>query len=104
MLFNTGTKLHGSTGPFLTDLNYASQPGANVTVADSMKDWYISFAIHADPNKQSWSNVLKPRWEEYSTGNVLSINDTEIGSVSDRYYDATERCQFFWDNGEVVQH
>ncbi|PVI06068.1 alpha/beta-hydrolase [Periconia macrospinosa] len=104
MIFNTGTKLHGSTGPFLMDLDYASQPGANVTVADSLKDWYISFAIHADPNHQSWSNVSKPLWEDYATGQVLSINDTEIGSVGDEYYDATERCQFFWDNGETVQH
>ncbi|OAG07965.1 carboxylesterase [Paraphaeosphaeria sporulosa] len=29
-IFNVGTQLHGATGPYLADLNYASEPGANV--------------------------------------------------------------------------
>ncbi|KAF2644798.1 alpha/beta-hydrolase [Massarina eburnea CBS 473.64] len=103
-LFNAGTQIHGSTGPFLGDLDYASEPGANVTLANLYKDYYISFAIHLDPNEQSWSNVSKPVWPDYKTGDVLSFNYTELGAVSDVYYDNTEKCQFFWDNGDVVQN
>lgn len=103
-LFNAGTKLHGSTAPYLADLNYASEPGANVTLANAMKDWYISFAIHADPNFESWSETGKPYWPDYETGEVMSINDTDTGAVSDVYYDDSARCQFFWDNNEVVQN
>ncbi|KAF1953587.1 alpha/beta-hydrolase, partial [Byssothecium circinans] len=82
-LFNAGTQLHGATGPFLGDLNYASTPSANVTLADSLKDFYVSFAIHLDPNAESWSNVSKPVWPDYKTGEVMSFNYTEMGAVSD---------------------
>ncbi|KAJ4295596.1 hypothetical protein N0V90_007609 [Kalmusia sp. IMI 367209] len=103
-LFDAGTQLHGATGVFLFDLNYASTPGANATIADSLKDFYLSFALHLDPNAQSWSNVSKPVWPDYKSGDVMSFNYTEMGAVSDVYYDNTERCKFWQDNSEVVQN
>ncbi|KAL1610427.1 hypothetical protein SLS60_002094 [Paraconiothyrium brasiliense] len=104
-IFNAGTQLHGATGPYLADLDYASERGANVTLANILRDWYVSFVVHSDPNAQSWSDVTKPNWPEYEPGGqVMSVNFTELGAVEDRYYDDTKRCSFFWKNGEMVQN
>ncbi|KAI0467815.1 Alpha/Beta hydrolase protein [Xylaria cf. heliscus] len=104
LVFDAGTQIHLSEGPFLNDLNYASGPGANITIANVVKDFYLSFAIHLNPNAESWSNVLKPVWPDYKSGKVMSINYTEIGAVSDVYYDNTDRCRFFQDNDEIIQN
>jgi hypothetical protein len=104
VIFNAGTQIHGSTGPFLNDLNYASTLGANITIADALKDFYLSFAIHLDPNAESWSNVSKPAWPDYKSGEVMSFNYTEMGAVSDVYYDNTERCRFFNNNSQIIQN
>ncbi|KAF2244160.1 alpha/beta-hydrolase [Trematosphaeria pertusa] len=103
-VFDAGTQIHASTGPFLGDLNYASEPGANVTLADVMKDWYVSFAIHGDPNAQSWSKVLKPTWPDYRTGEVMSVNYTQLGAVDDVWFDDDTGCKFLWEHEEVVQN
>jgi hypothetical protein len=104
-IFNVGSQLHGATGPYLADLDYASEPGANVTLANVLRDWYVSFIVHSDPNVQSWSGVAKPIWPGYKLGGgVMSVNFTELGAVDDRYYDDTKRCSFFWNNEEMVQN
>lgn len=104
-IFNVGTQLHGATGPYLSDLNYASEPGANVRLANVLRDWYVSFIVHNDPNAQSWSGAARPKWPEYDlAGEVMSVNFTELGAVDDWYYDDTERCRFFWENQETVQN
>jgi len=104
LLFNAGTQLHGSSGPFLGFLDYASPEQANLTIADSLKDYFLSFAIHLDPNVESWSNVSKPMWPDYKVGEAMRFTYTEIGAVSDLYYDNNERCRFFEANSEVVQN
>ncbi|KAL5371690.1 hypothetical protein DPSP01_014070 [Paraphaeosphaeria sporulosa] len=104
-IFNVGTQLHGATGPYLADLNYASEPGANVTLANILRDWYVSFIVHSDPNKQSWSGVSKNDWPDYDvSGQVMSVNFTELGAVDDTFYDDTQRCNFFWEKEETVQN
>ncbi|KAJ4305019.1 hypothetical protein N0V90_000548 [Kalmusia sp. IMI 367209] len=101
-IFNVGTQKHGATGPYLSDLDYASEPGANVSLANALRDWWASFVVHNDPNAQGWSDNTKPIWPAYATnGEVMSVNFTEIGAVRDMYYDDSERCQFFWANEEV---
>jgi hypothetical protein len=69
-----------------------------------MKDWLISFVIHGDPNAQSWGNSTKAVWPDYQTGLVMSLNDTNSGELDDSYYDESDRCRFFWENGDVVQN
>jgi hypothetical protein len=69
-----------------------------------LKDYYLSFAIHLDPNVKSWSNVPKPVWPDYKAGEVMSFNYTEIGAVSDIYYDNTARCRFFEEQDDIVQN
>lgn len=103
-IFNVGTQTHGAVGPYLGDLNYGSTPGANTTLANILKDWWVSFAIHGDPNAESWSNATKPTWPTYASGEVMSVNFTEIGAVQDAYYDATKQCDFFWEFEDVVQN
>lgn len=104
-IFNVGTQLHRATGPYLSDVNYASSPGANVTLANVLRDWWVSFVIHNDPNAQSWSGAVKPFWPSYAgSGEVMSINFTEVGAVDDGYFDDTNRCNFFWEHGEQVQN
>ncbi|KAJ4349735.1 uncharacterized protein N0V89_008353 [Didymosphaeria variabile] len=104
-IFNVGTQLHGAVGPYLADLDYAFEPGANVTLASILRDWYVSFVVHNDPNAQSWSGVPKPIWPEYEpSGEVMTVNFTELGAVDDRHYDNTKRCGFFWENAGTVQN
>ena len=107
MVFDAGSALHGATGPFLADPSTLPfpNPGYNVTLAEMMQDWWVSFALHLDPNAQSWSNVTKPTWPLYSESTaIISINYTEVGAVSDLYYDKNERCEFFEKNEDVVQN
>ncbi|KAK4160660.1 alpha/beta-hydrolase [Cladorrhinum sp. PSN259] len=109
MVFNAGSQLHAATGPFLFSLDYAVTPGANVTTANIMKDWFLSFAIYLDPGRHSWSGVRKPDWDMYQSygshnARVMSVNYTEVGMVDDRYFDQTKRCDFLWENGATVQN
>jgi hypothetical protein len=69
-----------------------------------MKDWLTSFVIHIDPNAESWSNNTKLEWPDYRTGMVMSLNDSNYGPLNDSYYDNSDRCRFFWENGDVVQN
>ncbi|CAI6333002.1 unnamed protein product [Periconia digitata] len=103
-VFNAGTQIHGAVSELTNTVDYASRPNANVTLADVVKDYYASFLLHMDPNAESWSDVEKPVWPEYreSGGVVMSFNFTEIGGVEDRYFDATERCAFWKENGAVM--
>lgn len=101
---NVGAKTHGSTLPFLGVLDPSSDPSVNLTLAAVMKDWMVSFVVHQDPNAQRWSNALGPRWPDYDTGEVMSVNDTNYGPVDDSYYDDSARCRFFWANENIVQN
>ena len=69
-----------------------------------MKDWFVSFIVHNDPNAESWSNSTNLVWPDYATGNVMSLNDSNYGPLNDSYFDKTERCEFFWANEDVVQN
>ncbi|KAF2184752.1 alpha/beta-hydrolase [Zopfia rhizophila CBS 207.26] len=109
MVFNAGSQLHAATGPFLFSLDYATSPGANVTTANIMKDWFLSFVIYLDPAWNSWSGIRKPFWGVYqypgsNNARVMSVNYTEIGMVDEKYYDRTKRCDFLWEHGTVVQN
>jgi hypothetical protein len=101
-VFNAGSGLHGGIQPFFSD-----DPGAavvNVTLANIEKDRVVSFAIHNDPNAQSWSGLNTVFWPTYNMGStVLESNDSSIRVVNGDY-DASERCAFFRENGEVVQN
>lgn len=107
MVFNAGSQLHGATGPFLADpwtLPFPA-PGYNETLAQIMKDWWVSFALHSDPNAQSFITVPKPHWPLYKEGEeVMSVNYTEIGAVNDEYFDKNARCDFFRGESDVVQN
>jgi hypothetical protein len=107
MVFDAGSAIHGATGPFLADPSTipVPNPGYNATLAGMMQDCWVSFALHLDPNAQSWSNVKKPRWPLYGElSAIMSVNYTEVGAVSDVYFDKNERCGFFERNEDVVQN
>lgn len=105
LIFNAGSQIHAAIMPFLIDLSYGSHPDHNGTLANVMRDWYSSFIIHIDPNAESWAQVVKPFWPQYiDSDEVMSVNYTELGAVDDIYYDESKRCEFFWDNGDVVQN
>jgi hypothetical protein len=70
-----------------------------------MKDWFASFITHLNPNTERWSDIDRPEWPVYlKSGEVLSVNYTQIGAVSDVYYDNNPQCAFFWDNGNITQN
>ncbi|TKX18785.1 hypothetical protein C1H76_9046 [Elsinoe australis] len=102
--FNAGSQLHGATVPFLFSTN--SSQINNATLGYIMKDWFLSFTIHLDPNVQSFTNVSKPNWSQYQQGddvfNVMSVNYTQIGVVPDA--DASAQCDFFHGQSYVVRN
>lgn len=82
-----------------------------------MKDYFISFTAHLDPNAQSYSNVSKPHWPLYnprlgvgevdgeSGGTefaVMDVNYTMMGVVPDR--DVKARCDFFHASSYTVRN
>lgn len=100
-VFNAGTQIHGAIGPYLSELD----PTVNTTLASAVKDWWASFVVHSNPNTQSWGIVTKPFWPGYEvSGEVMSVDFTELGIKKDVEYDDTERCSFFWNNGKQVQN
>lgn len=114
MVFDAGTQLHGADKDFLFNTTFGSQPGQNLTLANMMKDYYISFVTQEDPNAATFINDPKPpTWPEYLDGsegsedggagfNIMSVNYTQIGAVVDP--DAGPRCDFFHGQSYVVRN
>ncbi|KAK5764617.1 hypothetical protein LTS12_005117 [Elasticomyces elasticus] len=105
LVFNAGTELHGATRPFLHNTN--SSTINNATLALTMKDWYLSFALHQDPNAQSFSNASKPYWPQYNPPGsmnftVMDVNYTMVGAVEDFW--ASGGCDFFRSQSSVVRN
>ena len=113
LVFSAGSELHGATSPFLFSTNLTvngvNPPSLNSTLALIMKDWYLSFAIHLNPNTVAYSNAKKPYWPSYQAAGVqnltvMDVNYTMIGRVDDRYFDATVQCDFFHGQSYVVRN
>lgn len=72
-----------------------------------MKDWYTSFAIHLDPNAQSFSGTPKPYWPVYNTPDltnftIMDVNYTMMGATPD--LNASPQCDFFRSQPYVVRN
>jgi len=70
-----------------------------------MKDYFISFFVHQDPNAQNFSSIAKPYWNQYNSGetyNVLDVNYTMIGMNEDQ--DASTGCDFLHGQGYAVRN
>ncbi|KAF2187964.1 alpha/beta-hydrolase [Zopfia rhizophila CBS 207.26] len=107
LIFNAGTQVHAATGPFLSEFpsELGHSPAENATIGLFMKDWYASFIVSGDPNVNPWSGVKKPYWPVYGNeGDVMMVNYTDIGGVNDGAFDRGERCEFWWENGDVAQN
>ncbi|PNS20113.1 Secreted lipase [Sphaceloma murrayae] len=105
LIFNAGSQLHGATLPFLFSTNASAIN--NATLALAMKDWFTSFAVHLDPNVESWSGIQKPNWPVYQGGDaggfsIMSVNYTEVGVVQDA--DASAQCDFWHGQSYVVRN
>jgi len=70
-----------------------------------MRDYFISFFVHFDPNAATYSNVPHPYWNQYYGGGtfqVLDVNYTMIGDVVDA--DASPQCDFLHGQGLAVRN
>lgn len=76
-----------------------------------MKDYFISFTAHLDPNAQNYSDVSKPHWPLYNPRlgvddgpefAVMDVNYTMMGVVPDR--DVKDRCDFFHASSYTVRN
>ncbi|KAL1957344.1 hypothetical protein VTO42DRAFT_6133 [Malbranchea cinnamomea] len=73
MVFNAGNQLHGATIPFLYS-SYINPTGAdtvpmafpNATLATYMRDYFVSFALHEDPNKYAFGQQTPPHWPRFT--------------------------------------
>ena len=123
LIFDAGTQLHGADSPYLWGFKSSKPshvfrnllqpltsliPAAdNVTIANSMKDWYLGFVLNLDPNSISNSGTPKPYWPQYQVSNgtnftVMDVNYTMIGINPDP--DASVRCDFFHGQSYVVRN
>jgi len=114
MLFYAGSELHGASSPFLFgptpefEVALFGLPN-NVTIAQILQSYYISFAITTDPNPLRLPDAVF--WPSYESGGalvpgeevgftVLDITYTTIGPKPDP--DAGPQCDFFSSYGLVV--
>ena len=78
----------------------------NASLALIMKDWFLSFAVHMDPNARSWSGESKPAWPKYFTNGVgervVAVDFADIKPQVDP--DLGERCTYFWGKSDVIQN
>jgi carboxylesterase type B len=112
MVFDAGTQLHGADKDFLFNTTFGTQPGQNLTIANVMKDWYLSFVVEGDPNARTFIGDPKPvTWAMYMNGfngddgkgfNIMSINYTEIGMVRDP--DASAKCDWWHGQSAIVRN
>lgn len=135
MIFNAGTQMHGATQPFLLRFQYGStcpivaqtifslghltylsacaantsadMTGDNSTIGNIMKDYYVSFVTHLDPNAFSYSGTPKPAWPSYQSadgGNfeVMYVNYTMMAATQD--FDAGPRCDFWHSESYIARN
>ncbi|RDW82841.1 hypothetical protein BP6252_03953 [Coleophoma cylindrospora] len=103
MRFNAGNTVHGATIPYLYGVSANGADSANnQTLANIMKDYFVSFATQLDPNAVSYSGVSKPTWNKYSTKpQVMGVTNTLLANIPD--YDAGAKCNFFQQNGAIIR-
>lgn len=105
MIFNAGIQTHSATTAFLVDPTPAfPTTGYNATIADFMQEWFVSFVLHGNPNVPGYKS---PRWPAYNVeqgAGIMMVNYTSIEAVSDRWFDTSARCEWLWENGDVVQN
>ncbi|KAL4783857.1 Alpha/Beta hydrolase protein [Aspergillus varians] len=98
MAFNAGTQLHAST---LAYLFAADSVSGNPTLSAQMKEWFISFIMHRDPN--AYATISKAAWPLYgSEKQVLNVDEYSLSTISDP--DANERCAFLNANAHLLKH
>jgi hypothetical protein len=112
LTFAAGSELHASTAPFLA--NYVGYGGANnLTLAEIMTSYWISFAVTHDPNVLRLPSA--PFWPSYiSGGNGTVENGEDVGFTNlavtyttispQQDPDAGAKCDFFGNNGRVVMN
>ncbi|GAM86419.1 hypothetical protein ANO11243_044330 [Dothideomycetidae sp. 11243] len=105
MVFDAGTELHAATSPFLYNTGTGST--GNTRLGNIMKDWFLSFAIHMDPNMQSFTNAEKPYWPQYQAVSslnltIINVQDTKISVRADT--DASPQCDFFHGQSYAVRN
>jgi len=113
LTFAAGTELHGSTSPFLAnaDINWAG--ANNMTLAEIMTSYWISFAVTGDPNPLRTSNAAY--WPSYTSAGAgvvangesigfetLAVTYTTISPAADPQAD--EKCEFFGAHGYDVMN
>jgi hypothetical protein len=108
MVFTAGSELHGASSSFLFS-NTTNYPNANnLTIAQILTSYYVSFAVTLDPNSLRSANA--PFWPSYvSNGNGSTANGENVGfTVLDITYnsivpamdgDVSPQCDFFAGHG-----
>ncbi|KFY80344.1 hypothetical protein V499_00797 [Pseudogymnoascus sp. VKM F-103] len=103
MIFNAGLQVHGATAPFLfsdsilpyglASIGPAVDEG-NATLAAFLRDYFVSFTLHLDPNQFSYW-TLPPKWPKYTLDHkdILQVEPTSMSGKSDE--DDSPQCAFF---------
>ncbi|KAF2156464.1 alpha/beta-hydrolase [Myriangium duriaei CBS 260.36] len=102
MVFDAGTQKHGATEGYL----YNTQKVENAALGEAMKDWFLAFVIHGDPNARGFTRAERPYWPRYRSPGL----DHAVMNVQDRKFvvqedaDVSPQCRFFHEHSAVVRN
>ncbi|CAN6675169.1 hypothetical protein TRVA0_102S00100 [Trichomonascus vanleenenianus] len=98
--FDTGTRVHGATGPFLNSGDIA-YPGADPVMTRIMGKYWISFVLTGDPNALREGRAIF--WRPYGVEQeVLEISDFGMKIKTDD--DNSKRCMFFHSHSSIIRN
>jgi hypothetical protein len=111
LVFAAGSQLHGATAAFLASNTTGFPQANNLTIAEIMSSYWISFAVTGDPNPLRSSKA--PLWPNYASGgtagdgesvgfDTLSITYSSIEAGVDP--DASAQCDFFSSRGYTMSN
>lgn len=114
MHFTAGGGKHAATTAFLTSEDVSLSGASNTTLAHILVNYFVSFAVHHDPNPGKLADA--PYWPSYNSGGgdvsglaaesigfrVLRVNEGNITTEPDP--DNGAKCDFFSSQGQTIRN
>ncbi|KAF2018793.1 alpha/beta-hydrolase [Aaosphaeria arxii CBS 175.79] len=98
LYFQASPYVHGASSFYSVGDSSASM---NPTLANTIKDYIVSFVLELDPNvwKKSPQQSKRPDWSRYTQASVLHIDDGSIKLKADP--DANDVCDFWFLRSDI---
>jgi carboxylesterase type B len=109
-IFGANGGAHAASWNFIFN-DGANLPVPNATLSELLRDQYVSFVVHGDPNSYaSFSNATWPTWPDYllktepgapGKFEAIYIGDSDVKAIDDP--DVGARCDFWRAKNFIVQ-